>query len=383
MSEPGLPLAGLRVVDLGIITAGAATSALLADLGAEVIKIESPTYLDPFRLWSNQAKVGQWWNDSPHFNFTNRGKKSVCMDIKSAKGRALLIRLLERSDVLVENFRRGVMERLGLDADNLRQINSRLVVAAVSAQGQTGGERMIAAFGSTLEATAGMAALAGFPDGPPVLTGRDMNYPDQVVALFAASMILTALHSRRRTGRGAFLDLSQRELTTFLLGETFATGKATARNGNGDPCVYLQVVEPAADKGWVAVTVADEDEARRLDLADEEALRGWVRGRSALEAVATLTAQGVAAAIILDGPAICASGWFSRSHALTRDAEGHPVKGFPFQFRLPGMAVGRPTPTLGQDTASVLTNVLGLDQEEIAALDRDGVIGEAPVSTTA
>ena len=121
------PLAGIRVIDLGWLTAGAASSTLLLDLGAEVIKIEGPGALDPFRDWTGADPCVDWWNRSPFYNFTNRGKRSVCLDLKDPRGQAVILRLLESADVLVENFRRGILDDFGLSPRLLREKFPRLI----------------------------------------------------------------------------------------------------------------------------------------------------------------------------------------------------------------------------------------------------------------
>lgn len=378
-SKP-LPLNGVRVLDLGIITAGAATTALLADLGAEVIKIESPTYIDPFRVWAGTERQGDWWNRSAYFSSTNRNKKSICIDLKSRDGHALFLRLIKISDVVVENFRRGVVERLNISISSLLKVNPSLVAAAISSQGETGADCMAVSFGSTLEATAGMAALTGFSDGPPILTGRDMNYPDQVVALFAASMIVSALLERRKTGYGAHLDISQRELTTYLLGEKFCFDDSS-REGNDDACVFQQMVMPTGDGKWLALTLATDADLNRLcgeGISDVPSLRRWIAGAHLADALKALHKAGIAAAAVLDGEAICAANWFSESTALVRDPNGHVAKGFPFQFRGAPMTIDRATPPLGYDTADVLKGLLALTDVDIENLKRDGVIGDRP-----
>lgn len=379
-----LPLSGVRVLDLGIITAGAATTALLADLGAEVIKVESPTYIDPFRVWTGTERKGEWWNQSAYFAFTNRNKKSICLDLKSKAGHELFLRLVKVSDVLVENFRRGVLERLNLGIAALRALNPALIGAAISSQGETGAERMAVSFGSTLEATSGMAELTGFSDGPPVLSGRDMNYPDQVVALFAASMIVSALLARRRSGIGAHLDISQRELTSYLLGEKFHD--KAGREGNADSCVYFQDVLPTADGQMLAVSVASKAEMKALAtfaIVDEASLRRWISEKSINEAMETLQKAGIAAESISDGKMICAADWFPESTSLRSDPNDRPVKGFPFQFRDTPMHISRATPSFGQDTAGVLQDLLGLTDADIASLTQQGVIGDRPREASA
>src|SRR5690606_7562475 len=160
-----------RVLDLGIITAGAATSALLADAGAEVIKIESKRYPDPFRSWSPGARNADQ-ETSPVFDFTNRNKAGLSIDLKTAGGRDLFLDLVTTADVVVENFRRGVLDELGIGWQTMRERNPRLVLASISSQGETGPDRGYTSYGSTLEATGGLAAISGYPDGPPVITGR-------------------------------------------------------------------------------------------------------------------------------------------------------------------------------------------------------------------
>ena len=375
MTDLALPLKNIRVLDLGIITAGAATSALLADLGADVIKVEAPNYIDPFRVWVDFEKKDDWWNSSPYFNFTNRNKRSLCLDLKQTAGRDIFLRLVALSDVLVENFRRGVMDRLGLGVDALRAANPKLIVAAISSQGETGPERDVSSFGSTLEATSGMAHLAGPVDGPPVLTGRDLNYPDQVVALFAAGMIAAALLSRRRTGAGVHLDISQRELTSFLLGEQFLSdGAMPSREGNADRCTAFQMIARAADGTWIALSSATADRS-----IDERAFRRTIAELPADQALARLKADGFACSAVLDGEDIRRAPWFAHSNAFASTSDGQSTKGFPFQFRETPIRVLRPTPTLGQDTASVLGELLNLSESELASLASDGVIGDRPV----
>lgn len=383
MSASHLPLDGVRVLDLGIITAGAASSAILADLGADVIKIEAPNYIDPFRIWVDFDKKDDWWNHSPHFNFTNRNKRSVCLDLKSSAGHDLFFKLVTMSDVLVENFRRGVMDRLGLSVQALHKANPKLIVAAISSQGETGPERDVSSFGSTLEATSGLASLAGAPGEAPVLTGRDLNYPDQVVALFAAGMIVAALSARKKTGVGAHLDISQRELTSFLIGERFMSDCSMSdREGNGDLCTTGQCVARADDGAWIALTrtVPDTAGANISERSnDEAALRQFVGKLPANDAIASLRRDGVAASVVLDGQAIREAEWFNHTEAFASTPNSTLAKGFAFQYRDTPMRIGRETPTLGQDNVPVLCDLLKLGADDVAMLSKDGVIGQAPI----
>ncbi|MBX9749236.1 MAG: CoA transferase [Roseococcus sp.] len=340
------PLAGLRVVDLGWITAGAASSTLLLDLGAEVVKVEGPGAPDPFRNWEGAARDTDWWNRSPFFNFTNRGKSSLCLDLKHPRGREALLSLLEGADILVENFRRGVMASFGLDPGELRARFPRLVIASISSQGETGPDRAMVSFGSTLEATAGLAALTGAGEAP-VITGRDVNYPDQVVCLFAAGAIIAALHERERTGQGAHLDLSQRELTSFLLGEELiaaAAGAPSPRRGNHDPAEPEERLVPEG-AGW------------RVEFPG-----GSVPVR--------------------DGAALAAADDFRTGTAVAYSPDGTPAKGIPFRFARQPRAVTDTCHSLGADNRAVL-RAAGFDDATIHALEAEGILATRPRGTPA
>lgn len=342
--DPALPLADIRVVDLGWITAGAASSTMLLDLGASVVKVEGPGAPDPFRQWEGADLGTDWWNRSPFFAFTNRGKQSLCLDLKDPRGREALLRLLEGADVLVENFRRGVMTSFGLDAAMLRQRFPRLVIASISSQGETGPDRDMVSFGSTLEATGGLAALTGAGDAP-VITGRDVNYPDQVVCLFASGAIVAALLERDRTGQGAHLDLSQRELTSFLLGEEIiaaAAGSPSPRRGNRDPAEPEERLVPDGEGGW------------RVE---------WPGG----------------SVPVRDGVALAVAEEFVRGTAVLRSPDGSPAKGIPFRFARHPLAVQDACHDLGADNRAVLADA-GFATDDIDRLEQAGVLATIPRS---
>ncbi|HKO09277.1 MAG TPA: CoA transferase [Alphaproteobacteria bacterium] len=387
------PLSGCRVLDLGIITAGAATSALLADLGAEVVKVESPSYRDPFRNWS--ADGPQPRDGPPFFRFTNRNKRAISLDLKRPQGRALFLRLAAESDVVLENFRRGVMARLGIDYAALRAVNPRIILASISSQGEAGPDANYVSFGSTLDAMGGLAWLTGYADGGPVVSGRDINYPDQVVAIFAAGMVVTAWLARAKTGAGAHLDLSQRELTSFLVGEAFVAGDVTApRNGNAQAPFALQDCFRVAGGDWLAVTVAPEElSALRTLIGDGgkaasavelgTALARWLGERPLAAATAALASAGIAAAPVLDGKQALEERGRLWRIAIAETAAGVAVKGFPFQLERAPLAIEREAPAIGADTAQVLARLGGYTRAEIEALASAGAIECAPHSINA
>jgi crotonobetainyl-CoA:carnitine CoA-transferase CaiB-like acyl-CoA transferase len=377
------PLDGCRIVDFGIITAGAATSALLADLGAEVIKVESPTYRDPFRAWSatDMSLLGGA-AAPPFFRSNNRGKRGISIDLKQPAGREALLRLIAKSDVVLDNFRRGVLDRLGLDAATLRSANPAIILLSISSQGGDGPDARQASFGSTLEAVGGLAWITGYPDGPPVVSGRELNFPDQVVALFAAGTVLAAWLAREPTQKvtdGTSIDVVQRELTSFLMGERFLAPHAdagTARLGNASPDHAVQDCFRAADDRWVAVSV-DTEQLETLAACiggapTPAALANWVVEETAQERADRLIEIGIAACVVQRGQDL--PGSVPWSHAITRAPDGALIKAMPFELDSVPFEMPRDAPAVGQDTAAVLRDIAGYGDAEIAALVAAGAI---------
>jgi Predicted acyl-CoA transferases/carnitine dehydratase len=377
-------LSGLRVLDFGIITAGAGTSALLADLGAEVIKIEGPSYLDPFRKWLGGGQEPDWWNRSPHFRFTNRQKQSVCIDLKSEQGRAVMLDMVAASDIVVENFRAGAMEALGLGYAALKAANPGIILASISSQGSTGPNAASVSFGSTLEGSSGLSSLIRSADGVPQISGHALNYPDQVVALFAAGAIMSALVHRQAGGEGAWLDISQRALASFLLGEHLgAGGEATGMPGAP---ARAQLIARTLDARWIAVTIETRERhealLRRWRLApdaDIDALADHIRGLPSRQVLADVHGLGGAAALVRTaGELLDADGPVPASPAIARDRAGHIVKGCPWTYD--GVPLGdmAPAPSLGEDNEAVARRVAGLSPQRFEALARAGIFATAP-----
>ena len=366
------PLAGTRVLDFGLLTAGANTSAMLADLGADVLKIESGAYLDPFRVVGRMDDGEGWWNRSPQFRFTNRNKRGLAINLKDKQGQRVIRELAAQCDVVVENFRRGVLDRAGLGYADLKKANPRIVFAAISSQGDTGPERMNVSFGSTLDATSGIAALTGYEGEEPRISGMDVNYPDQVVSLFATGMVITAVMEARRTGQGCFLDFSQREVASFTLGEEILAASADPsrkheRRGNREDGLALQDTFRCRDGRWIAVTSTVVDPAIERLCADNDHLK----------AIDSLRARNIAAAPCNDGNDLLRDKTLA-GVTLARDARGGLVKGLPYSLDGAGLSVDRPPPDLGQHTEEVLRALLGYDDARLEELADSGVTSIAP-----
>ena len=370
-NEP--PLAGVRVLDFGLLTAGANTSAMLADLGADVLKIESGAYLDPFRVIGKPDNNDGWWNRSPQFRFTNRNKRGLALNLKDKEGQRIVRELVVHCDVVVENFRRGVLERAGLGYEDLKIINPRIVYAAISSQGDTGPERMNVSFGSTLDATSGIASMTGYEGEEPRISGMDVNYPDQIVSLFASGVVIAAIMEARRTGEGAFLDFSQREVASFTLGDEILAASVDPQRqqgpaGNREDGIGQQDTFRCRDGRWIAVTLVG---------GSVPGLEAFCAAHDGIQAMAALVDRGVPAALCNDGADLLQDGALV-GVTLARDGNGSLVKGLPYRLDGRGVIVERPAPDLGQHTAEVLRELLGYNDGQLTKLARTGVTATTP-----
>ncbi|TYB44024.1 CoA transferase [Actinomadura chibensis] len=373
------PLAGVTVLDLGTITAGAATGRLLADYGATVIKIESAGRPDPFRQWpvAGRAPDADGRGVSPMFESNNAGKLAVVLELKTEAGRAALHRLAARADVVIENFTVGVTERLGADFETLRAVNPRLVYLSLSSQGQDGPEAGRRSYGSTLDLLSGLASVTGYLDGGPMWSSAEVNYPDQAASLFGAAIVAYCLE---RDVRGVHLDVAQRELITWTLADRIAehtaTGALPGPTGNRRPGATPHDVYPCAGDGeWVAVAChhqAERDALAELVAPGELAgkseewwwrhesfvdglVAAWTRARSRTDCVRALTGAGVANAPVLSAAERGREPRFRDRRVFLGDGESRR-KGFPFTMRDYTPPDPAPAPTLGQDQDAVLAD---------------------------
>lgn len=410
-------LAGVRVVDFSRIWAGPHATKLLADMGAEVIKVESVRAWDPHRMivGSGNLPDGEQgadpWNRSGWFNTLHMSKYGVTAEMRHPKGRAIVEELVSVSDVVIENFRAGLMERRGLGYERLRAIRPDLVMVSMPAFGSRGPWRDFIQYGIGQEQLGGISAMNGYrEEAAPVKSG--VNFGDPISGAHAAGAVLAALTRRRRTGQGAFIDVSQLESSVMTIGEHLVgyqmNGRQVANRGNRHPTYAPHGAYPC--KGvdeWVAIAVADDAEWGRLcegmgmaGLADDVAYRdmlsrrrnqdgldgviaGWTKGRSAGEAMGALQAAGVSAMAVMTGEGI-----FNDPHYQARgllELVEHPSCG---PYFMPGVAwkmsatpggVRWHAPRLGEHNEAVFGGLLGMSADEVKALEAEGVSGREPV----
>ena len=393
------PLEGLTVLDFSRVLAGPYCTMQLGDLGARVIKIEQPGRGDDTRAWGPPFVAGE----SAYFLSVNRNKQSVALDLKQAAVRPALDALLDRADVLVENFRPGTMERLGLDYDSIAATHPRLIYCSISGFGHSGPRRAEAGYDAMMQAEAGLMSITGAADGPPFRVGVAVG--DIATGMFAVQGILAALVARGRTGRGQRIDVAMLDAVTALLSyqasSAFATGETPVRMGNRHPSIAPYDTFAASDGDFV-LSVGNDDQFRRLagvlarpQLADDprfltnadrvthaEPLR---RELSALLArwrradlLAALKAAGVPSAAVrsiteaLEDPQLAAREMIVPLEHLT--AGTVRVLGTPLKLSATPASIRTPPPTLGQHTDAILRE-LGWRDEQIAEMRRLGAAG--------
>lgn len=398
----GRPLDGLRVIDFSHMVAGPYCSLQLAYFGAEVIKVESRGRPDPWRVRDGNEDIEQ----SGPFADHNKNKRSITLNLKSAKAVGLAKRLVAVSDVVIENFSADVMAKLGLDYPDLRAVKPDIIMLSLQGLGRTGPHAGHVSWGPTLLALSGMTYLWGLPeDAEPV--GSQSSYPDFAVGAYSSALILAALFHRAATGLGQHLDVSQAEVTAWLLGpaytEALGGGRPPRPRGNGSSSAApWGCYRCAGEDAWCAVAVETEEHWRGLvaALADIEPLRraefetapgrlahareldrlleGWTRKRAPEEVARHLQAHGVPASAVATGRTLVEDAHLGARGFLVELT--HPRMG---TFLAPGIPVRlsdtpgtihRHAPLLGQDNDYVFGELLGLEPAAIAALEREGVI---------
>jgi len=403
-SHPEGALHGLRVVEMGQLIAGPFCGQLMADFGAEVIKLEPPGKGDAMREWGHEKPQGLslWWP------IIARGKKSVEIDARQPAGQALVRDLVATSDVLIENFRPGTMEKWGLGYDALAAINPRLVMIRVSGYGQTGPYAHKAGFGAIGEAMGGLRHVVGDPGTPPSRMGISIG--DTLAATFACLGGMMALHARTRTGRGQMVDSAIYEavlaVMESLVTEYAQTGYVRERTGAILPNIAPSNVYPTQDGTFVLIAANQDTVFRRLvaamgqpELAEDpryatHTARGerqaeldariadWTRTRDRVALGALLDDAGVPRGDIYRAPEMLEDAHFRARETIARVM--HPKLG---ELRMQNVAprlsdtpgrIRHAGPNLGEHNDEILRGVLGLDAARLLQLQAARVIGRTP-----
>jgi len=402
-SPEDAPLAGIRVADFTWAWAGPHGTLLLAMLGAEVIKIESRTRLDHSRLRSIQIGVLKTGPDaSAIFNDLNLGKLSLTLNLRKEGTREVVRQLVAKSDVVVQNMRPGVLDRLGIGYEDLRQTKPDIIMLSSSAVGATGPEKSYGGYAPTFASLSGIADLSGYPDQRPVPLSGSVDLRVGTTSAFA---VLAALHHRERTGEGQHIDLSSAEAMSAMMGDAFldysVTGRVPKRCGNRDSIMAPHGCYRCAgeEERWISIAVGSQAEwaALKSVLAEPELeaeafatpkgrwrdqekidtiVERWTRGREPAEATEILQRAGVAALPVESSLTLS-----SDPHVLERDVltrVEHPVVGERIvvgpPWKMEGVGVRAPAPLIGQHNDYVLGEILGMSPEEIDRLAQEGVL---------
>jgi crotonobetainyl-CoA:carnitine CoA-transferase CaiB-like acyl-CoA transferase len=403
-----LPLAGVRIVDCTAWWAGPVTTAALAALGADVIKVESVTRPDNMRFASTRpSSHDQWWEWSPIFHAANIGKRGVTFDLSRSEGAEMLERLLKNADILVENFTPRVMEQFGFDWDRVHALNDELIMVRMPAFGLDGPWRDRTGFAQTMECLTGMSWLTGFAEGPPVLV---RGACDPLAGMHAAFATLLALITRDRHGGGTLVEVAMVESVLNAAAEQvveyFSSGTLLGRDGNRGRSAAPQGVYPCAgDDEWIAVAVTSDGQWRSLtallgnpswvrnddfsvaagrraahDAIDGE-LSSWTRQYPAENMVRMFLDVGIPAAVVIPPRDVARNPQLR--HRRLFEVEHHPVTGdhevptLPFRFSRVDHWLRSPAPTLGRDNDSVLEE-LGYSPAETQRLREAGHVGVVP-----
>ena len=403
------PLDGVRVADLSMMWAGPYATKLLAEMGAEVFKVESPRAWDNIRTLIPEPNSTEPWNTAFYFQEYNRQKKSVTLDLHEPAGRDAFLKLVAECDVLIENYRADVMDNLRLTYDDVRAVNPDIVYVSMAAFGKTGSDRDLVGFGPVIELMSGLASLTGYLDDPePFKTG--ISYGDPVAGVHAAGAISLALLQRHKTGEGCFIDLAQRQGAAVLAGEAFV---AAQRTSGADPVHFGNrsarfapqgVYACAGEQQWLVVSVTTDkqwhacaDVIGRADLGElsteerrarhdelDSVLGEWAASRDAQSAMQSLQAVGVPAGRVLDSlnihddPHLNERGFWQ----LVPNPKMRPYKqsGVAWRFDECETPLTAGAPSFGEHTREILMSVARLTNAEVDALYEAGITTDAPVN---
>jgi crotonobetainyl-CoA:carnitine CoA-transferase CaiB-like acyl-CoA transferase len=416
------PLDGLHGIVLTQAWAGSFATELLALMGMEVIQIEARRRLDSWRggyggtipaaLKQNPSAVHPW-NCSPNYNAVNLNKYAMTLDLSQPEGLAIFKDLVPFADVVAENFTPRVMHNLGLDYASLARIRPDVILLSMSAYGATGPYANVPGIGGTIEPMAGMSALLGYEDGPPLNSG--MMYPDPVAGYFGTAAVLTALHVRERTGQGQHIDLSMHETNMTFIADALmdysANRRVRPRLGNKHPTIaphgiYCCRGDGAAVKRWIAIAAETNEEFDKLCTvaghpewaADprfatpgdrkaneqhlDQLIEDWTRTEDAYSLEVRLRSAGVPAGVVRNADEVIANDHLRQRGFLATVT--HPETGTQTQAAAPWLlsrtpgGVTRPAPCLGEHSREVLSRFLGITDDQYRRLEAMGITGTDP-----
>jgi crotonobetainyl-CoA:carnitine CoA-transferase CaiB-like acyl-CoA transferase len=392
------PLDGVKVLELGSLVAGPYAGALLAQFGAEVIKVESPGEGDPLRKWRKMHQgTSLWWYTQ------SRNKKSLTLDLRQAGARALVLRLVRGCDIVIENFRPGTLEKWGIGWEHLSTVNPKLIMVRISGYGQTGPYRQRPGFAAVAECIGGLRYTSGFPDRPPVRVGVSLG--DTLAGLYGTIGALLALHHLKNGGTGQFIDVALYEsvfgVMESLVPEYQMFGYVRERTGAALPGIAPSNTYACSDGRYVAIAANADAIFKRFmrgigreDLADDprftdnlgrvanqaqldELIRGWTAKHTAAQVLQMLETAEVPGGCIYSIADIMTDPHYRARDMIERHAlpEGTPIE-------LPGIVPklsatpGRTRwlgPALGAHTEEILSSI-GVDAAELKELRRTGVV---------
>ena len=404
------PLAGIRILDLSRVLAGPWATQTLADLGADVVKIERPEGGDETRAWGPpylKDREGHDTSESAYFLSTNRGKRSMAVDLRSAAGQRLVHELALQSDVLVENFRVGALKKFGLAWEDLAPLNARLIYCSISAFGQTGPLARESGYDAMIQGMSGLMSITGIPDGEPGAGPQKVGVAvaDLMTGLYAVIAIVGALYEREHSGLGQHIDLALLDTQLACLANQalgyLVSGQAPRRRGSAHPSIVPYQAFAAADGHLMLAIGNDRQFAAFCEVAGEARLArdplfatnaervahreilvarigALMKSRATRDWIEALSAAGVPCGPINDiGQAL------TEPQARAREVEislphalGVPAPGLrnPIRYSRSALEHALPPPLLGEHTDRILTERLGLGEREIAALREQRIV---------
>ncbi|MBI4641539.1 MAG: CoA transferase [Candidatus Tectomicrobia bacterium] len=421
MNKP--PLDGIRIIDLTGAWAGSYMTCILADMGAEVIKVESFSHLDSWRgvpdretaeKLNPKTYIGGQPGSRPYdrsviYQSINRNKRSIALNLKAPEGVEIFRRLVKIGDVVAENFSPRVMKGFGLDYPALKEINPRIVMISISAYGHTGPYGKYRGIGGTTEPMDGMASLIGYPGGPPMNHG--VMYPDPVSGMHGAAALLTALYYRNRTGQGQYIDLSMQEANIPFIGEAIMeysmNTRVLERRGNTHPTFAPHsYYRCQGEDEWVSIVVTSDEEWQALVTcmgsppwthekrfatplsrvehreALDQSIESWTKELDKREIMYRLQQAGVPSGAVLAGDDLLNDQHLgARNHFQELEyPDGNRYKTLAAAWKMSSTPIQhwRSSPCLGEDNEWVLIELLGMPKEECEKLREKGVIATEP-----